>query len=172
MMVRYLLGSGGTLMFDLTIIFQSFLYGSQKPIQEEIRHHPHYPYTRPSRRLRFPSNLSSRRHPSNTTMAHAEEGAGRREISDSILSTERQPLLSPSLVDPQTKPGLGALGTQHHSPEGKYGSTMSTVRERSLSPSVALRMSGLTQVEEESPEGRNGVKGAKPVSKGQKARDH
>lgn len=32
--VRYLLGSGGTLLFDLTIMIQSWIYGSSPPIDE------------------------------------------------------------------------------------------------------------------------------------------
>lgn len=31
---RYLLGSGGTLVFDLTIMIQSLIYGSAPPIDE------------------------------------------------------------------------------------------------------------------------------------------
>lgn len=46
-MYRYLLGSGGTLLFDVTIVIQSFLYKNNPPI---ITHqHHHRPRSHPSR---------------------------------------------------------------------------------------------------------------------------
>ncbi|KAK4686335.1 solute carrier family 66 (lysosomal lysine-arginine transporter), member 1, partial [Tremellales sp. Uapishka_1] len=62
----YLLGSGGTLIFDLTIMIQSLIYGSAPPI-------PSTPLDRSSRRRR--------------RLKHYEEGT---------LGTERQALLSGS----------------------------------------------------------------------------
>jgi len=65
--ISYLLGSGGTLIFDLTIMIQSFFYGSSPPV-------PSSPLT--IRR----KGLSRRRY------QHVEDG--------SLISTERQPLIS------------------------------------------------------------------------------
>lgn len=52
---RYLLGSGGTLVFDLTIMIQSFVYGSAPPIDERdqedyIEPHHHHHRSQSSRR--------------------------------------------------------------------------------------------------------------------------
>jgi hypothetical protein len=52
---RYLLGSGGTLVFDLTIMIQSLIYGSAPPIDERdqedyIEPQPHHHRSRSSRR--------------------------------------------------------------------------------------------------------------------------
>ena len=43
--VRYLLGSGGTLIFDLTIMCQALYYGSAKPVEAPISHHDTHPHT-------------------------------------------------------------------------------------------------------------------------------
>ncbi|ORY27203.1 PQ loop repeat-domain-containing protein [Naematelia encephala] len=72
----YLLGSGGTLIFDLTIMMQSFIYGSSPPI-------PSTPLDRPSRKH---YGVSRRRY------RHLEDGRG---IS---ASSERQPLLSGHII--------------------------------------------------------------------------
>jgi hypothetical protein len=50
----YLLGSGGTLVFDLTIMIQSLIYGSAPPIDERdqedyIEPQPHHHRSRSSR---------------------------------------------------------------------------------------------------------------------------
>jgi hypothetical protein len=39
---RYLLGSGGTLVFDLTIMCQAMHYGSAKPLEPPIHHDSHH----------------------------------------------------------------------------------------------------------------------------------
>lgn len=43
--VRYLLGSGGTLIFDLTIMCQAMYYGSAKPVEPPISHHDAHNHT-------------------------------------------------------------------------------------------------------------------------------
>jgi hypothetical protein len=73
---RYLLGSGGTLMFDLTIMLQSYFYGSDKPV---------VPFS--SRRLRLPGR---RKH------KHVEDASvsvTRGYNGSSERNTERTPLL-------------------------------------------------------------------------------
>ena len=84
----YLLGSGGTLMFDLTIMIQSWVYGSAPPIAT--------PLAPPSRRSRLRRRLLGSK--------HLEEG---RNVS---ISTERQPLLSGS-----SQPSAPATATRPRS---------------------------------------------------------
>lgn len=45
LVVRYLLGSGGTLIFDLTIMCQAMYYGSAKPVEPPISHHDAHTHT-------------------------------------------------------------------------------------------------------------------------------
>jgi hypothetical protein len=108
-LTRYLLGSGGTLLFDLTIMLQSLMYGSAPPV------HPP-PYERSSTFGRRP--MFRRR-----TTRFLEDGhAGSGHVSRSPhaqpqhLSGERQPLMSGSV-------NLGESPT-----------TTVRERERSLSP--------------------------------------
>ncbi|BEI88950.1 uncharacterized protein CcaverHIS019_0203120 [Cutaneotrichosporon cavernicola] len=53
----YLLGSGGTLLFDLTIMFQAWLYGSSPPLPP-----PRTPLDRPRRTLSYGAMPRRRRH--------------------------------------------------------------------------------------------------------------
>lgn len=72
LLVRYLLGSGGTLLFDVTIVTQSFLYKpGRKPLHQRTRsqshshargssHHPHgSSYSRGGSAARIPRSNSS-----------------------------------------------------------------------------------------------------------------
>jgi hypothetical protein len=82
----YLLGSGGTLLFDLTIMIQSAIYGEAPPVP-----------TTPSVGGRRP--LFRRR------LKHLEEGRG-KSVS---VGSERQPLLS----GPGHRPRGHSLTRQH-----------------------------------------------------------
>jgi hypothetical protein len=92
----YLLGSGGTLLFDLTIMFQSILYGSAPPV----------PLT--------PGVLQGRKRLFRRRLLHLEDG---RTISVSV-SSERQPLLSGSISRDRTRsrsPDVTIRGTRGQS---------------------------------------------------------
>ena len=87
----YLLGSGGTLVFDLTIVLQSVVYGAAPPI------------------VATPLGRSSRRH----------HGLSRRilrypeEEFDVAVSAERQPLLSGSIqLERSLSPDISLRGSQ------------------------------------------------------------
>jgi hypothetical protein len=54
----YLLGSGGTLVFDLTIMIQSLVYGSAPPIDERDQED----YIEPQQQHHHHRSRSSRRH--------------------------------------------------------------------------------------------------------------
>jgi hypothetical protein len=54
----YLLGSGGTLVFDLTIMIQSLIYGSAPPIDERDQED----YIEPQQQHHHHRSRSSRRH--------------------------------------------------------------------------------------------------------------
>ncbi|ODN83206.1 hypothetical protein L202_01393 [Cryptococcus amylolentus CBS 6039] len=109
----YLLGSGGTLMFDLTIMIQSLIYGSAPPVAL-----PPAPAEWSRRRL-----ASHRKR-----MRHVEDGYGGILQSVSAERGERAPLLLTSSVS-----GLPGHG---HRRQG-------TKRERSISPTVHKRARSL-----------------------------
>lgn len=120
---RYLLGSGGTLLFDLTIMLQSLIYGSAPPISSPAEHLP------PTSRRR----LFRRR------TQHHEDGTA-------ALHTERSPLLSSGgqLAGSQQ---MMEDDSPHMASSQLYRSTVSTrslgrSRTRSKSPGAgtALRM--------------------------------
>lgn len=80
----YLLGSGGTLLFDLTIMLQAWLYGSSPPLP---------PGHRPLDGSRVRRALSYGAIPRRRTTRHAEDGHG-----------ERRPLLAGSPMRSATEP--------------------------------------------------------------------
>ncbi|WVQ71738.1 hypothetical protein IAR50_001279 [Cryptococcus sp. DSM 104548] len=113
----YLLGSGGTLIFDLTIMIQSVIYGSAPPVvQPAVAAPVHGEWSR--------RRLASHR----KRMRHVEDGYGGMSQSQSQSQSaergERQPLLLTSSVSGPPGHGHGRQGTK---------------RERSTSPTVHKR---------------------------------
>ena len=82
---RYLLGSGGTLVFDLTIMIQSLVYGSAPPIDE--RDQEDYIEPIESRDRRHRSHSHSHGH------GHGRSRSSRRH-SKRVADEESRPLLS------------------------------------------------------------------------------
>ncbi|EIW69410.1 hypothetical protein TREMEDRAFT_73844 [Tremella mesenterica DSM 1558] len=104
----YLLGSGGTLMFDLTIMCQAVLYGSSRPVSTTGKR------SKMRRKLRY-----------------LEDGPGPGPLErSSVVSagTERQPLLSTG----KDKQVFTYSGTERQSLYSNSGK----LKERSLSPDV------------------------------------
>lgn len=90
---RYLLGSGGTLIFDLTIMVQSYFYGSDKPIGVGVGKFGKFGA---AKKLRLPGRKKHR---------HVEESGGVvRGLSSASVDREREraPLL------PQQQHTLGS----------------------------------------------------------------
>ncbi|AFR93347.2 vacuolar membrane protein [Cryptococcus neoformans C23] len=107
----YLLGSGGTLIFDLTIMIQSLIYGSAPPLPQPLT-----PLDRSSRRRLLPTKKR---------MRHMEDGWASVLQSQSHERGERAPLLGGS---------MSAIPSHDHAHK-KQG----TKRERSASPTVHKR---------------------------------
>lgn len=108
----YLFGSGGTLIFDLTIMIQSLIYGSAPPLPQPLT-----PLDRSSRRRSLPTKRR---------MRHMEDGWASSVLqSQSHERGERAALLSGS---------MSALPSHGHAHK-KQG----TKRERSTSPTVHKR---------------------------------
>lgn len=116
-MGRYLLGSGGTLLFDLTIMIQSLIYGSSPPVDESS---PIIPRRKATRR-------GVRR--TATGGSYLEEGNGlvsSKGHSYAQGQGERQPLLvrdrssSPETI---TGPRRNKMESpvDHHNGEGGHG---------------------------------------------------
>ncbi|WOO84374.1 Lysosomal amino acid transporter 1 [Vanrija pseudolonga] len=111
----YLLGSGGTLLFDLTIMIQSVIYGSAPPVPESPLDHPRPRRTYSSRRRpRHADTWSAGQHAS----FHAEDG---------LATSERRPLLSAGASPIRTtSDAWGARkdsGTSAHSSGGSAGNS-------------------------------------------------
>lgn len=90
--ISYLLGSGGTLIFDLIIMLQSFVYGSAPPIASSIL-----------------DRGSRRRYDLTRRSVRLEDG---RQFS---ISSERQPLLSGSTPEHPSEQSQQSQSTHHGS---------------------------------------------------------
>ncbi|OCF36512.1 hypothetical protein I316_01761 [Kwoniella heveanensis BCC8398] len=109
----YLLGSGGTLMFDLTIMIQSVIYGSAPPVPQ-----PPTPMERSSRRRGYFSSKRKVRHLEDGIHhphPHANSygsGHGHGHARAHSLQGERAPLLASASSSSNigTVAGGGALG--------------------------------------------------------------
>ncbi|WVQ78348.1 hypothetical protein IAT38_000433 [Cryptococcus sp. DSM 104549] len=108
----YLLGSGGTLVFDLTIMIQSLIYGSAPPVPQ-----PPTPLDRSARRR----ILSSRRR-----VRHLEDGWGSGAVSQERGSGSGAGL-----------PNGGGVGAGER--QALLGISGLSRRERSVSPQVSTR---------------------------------
>lgn len=84
-MTRYLLGSGGTLLFDMTIMIQSYMYGSSPPVDETPTIS-----TRRKRRKRTTTE-------DGLTTSHTTNG-WKTERQPLLQSRERDRSLSPEIV--------------------------------------------------------------------------
>ncbi|KAL1406812.1 hypothetical protein Q8F55_006221 [Vanrija albida] len=110
----YLLGSGGTLLFDLTIMIQSAIYGSAPPVPESPLDQP---------RLR--RTYSSRRRPRHADTWSAGQHAS-FYVEDGLATSERRPLLSAGASPIRTTSeawGRKDSGTSAHSSGGSAGAS-------------------------------------------------
>lgn len=116
---RYLLGSGGTLLFDLTIMIQSVLYGSAKPVSALA-----------TKRLRLSSGRKK--------WKHTEDGmVSSRTMNGSIErlgASERSPLLNGTRGGHDAQHG-------HHGPSVHHAQPAKPphVRGRSTSPDAGFK---------------------------------
>lgn len=132
-MTRYLLGSGGTLLFDLTIMLQSLWYGSAPPVAQTPD--------------RMPPSTATRRRLFRRRKEHAESGLHQSQFIHPHHSThhhtERSPLLSGNAYLAESQ-RMTADGSPHMASSQLYrsGSTSMSTRSRSKSPgaNTALRM--------------------------------
>lgn len=107
----YLLGSGGTLVFDLTIMIQSLLYGKNRPKE---------PHVRPPRRSRTYASFGRSR------SRHPEDG-------------ERRPLLAHHHRRSHTDPHYHSPGYQTHSAsQSSAVSPTSSPQKRTLGLEMTL----------------------------------
>ncbi|WVR05156.1 hypothetical protein IAU60_002168 [Kwoniella sp. DSM 27419] len=133
----YLLGSGGTLMFDLTIMIQSLVYGSAPPVHlpptplERSRRRGYFTQKRKLRHLEDGSHAHAHAHGHGHSQAHghghghahARTYSSNMVASSSAQSGERQPLLPPMT-------GLGISLSRSVSPEENRRRRESSSRRR------------------------------------------
>lgn len=147
---RYLLGSGGTLLFDLTIMLQSLFYGSSPPIPppQPSYSHAHHPYPHHSfhGHPHDRSGSTTRRPLFRRRTRYIEDGFGGAVSGTGSGTGERQPLLSGSIHEsPTNGTAPHTYGTQAQPQaqaqlQGVSGAQEDVLtRERSLSPGVMMR---------------------------------
>ncbi|TXT03855.1 hypothetical protein VHUM_04332 [Vanrija humicola] len=134
----YLLGSGGTLLFDLTIMIQSLIYGSAPPMPES-------PLDRPRPRRTY----SSRRRPRHADTWSAGQVAS-AYAEDGLATSERRPLLSagasPVRSTSEVWPRKDS-GTSAHSSGGSAGNSglvMTSGGGSGLATGLGVRLYGST----------------------------
>lgn len=117
----YLLGSGGTLMFDLTIMVQSVVYGSAHPVATsplDARHRRSYSYGAIRRRRTHTEDglvtssvgLPSERRPLLHSPARATTEPWQRPAQARTTSNASQGSMSGLWMAQSTKPGAGEVG--------------------------------------------------------------
>jgi hypothetical protein len=88
LMGRYLLGSGGTLLFDMTIMIQSYMYGSSPPIDEIST------ITTRRKRRKRPTTEDGL----TTSHSHSAMNGWKQERQPLLQSRERDRSLSPEIT--------------------------------------------------------------------------
>lgn len=128
----YLLGSGGTLLFDLTIMLQAWLYGSARP------HPPHRLHDGRLRRTMSYGAISRRR------TRHAEDGHGTSERSRLLGGSPLRSTTEPVVRRDSSRLNSIDMGSPAIGSSGLPSLTTSAVHSAAPSAPASAGHSGVT----------------------------
>lgn len=131
---RYLLGSGGTLIFDLTIMCQAVVYGSAKPIEPPPTHHHHHHHHSSSHSHHHRSRSRSSYRPGPAS----GKGSGQEPPHLRRIGSESRSFTSLGAVDEESQLLSDGSGAPYHDYNGGGDDLTATPRASQFDVSPTL----------------------------------